>query len=37
MMGICVFGEFEFWFCGIKVIALVGLIMMGLVIDFCGN
>ena len=38
-MGIRVFGEFEFWFCGIKVIALVGLIMMGfkLIIDLGGN
>ncbi|KAG8216235.1 amino acid permease-domain-containing protein [Butyriboletus roseoflavus] len=37
MLGIRVFGEFEFWFCSIKVIALVGLILMGLVIDLGGN
>ncbi|KAF8452725.1 dicarboxylic amino acid permease [Boletus edulis BED1] len=37
MMGIRVFGEFEFWFSSIKVIALVGLIVMGLIIDLGGN
>lgn len=37
MMRIRVFGEFEFGFCSIKVIALVGLIMMGLDIYLGGN
>ncbi|KAH7883097.1 dicarboxylic amino acid permease [Phlebopus sp. FC_14] len=37
LLGIRVFGEFEFWFCSIKVVALVGLILMGLIIDLGGN
>ncbi|KAN0094469.1 Amino acid permease domain containing protein [Tylopilus felleus] len=37
MMGIRVFGVFEFWFCSIKAIALVGLIMIGLIIDLGGS
>ncbi|OAX37901.1 dicarboxylic amino acid permease [Rhizopogon vinicolor AM-OR11-026] len=37
LMGIRVFGEFEFWFCSIKVVSLVGLILMGLIIDLGGN
>ncbi|EGO01263.1 hypothetical protein SERLA73DRAFT_105899 [Serpula lacrymans var. lacrymans S7.3] len=37
LLGIRFFGEFEFWSCSIKVIALVGLILMGLVIDLGGN
>lgn len=32
-MGIRVFGEFEFWFCGITIIALVEPIVMGLIIN----
>jgi len=36
-LGIRVFGEFEFWFCSIKVVSLVGLILMGLIIDLGGN
>ncbi|KAG2051886.1 dicarboxylic amino acid permease [Suillus hirtellus] len=37
LLGIRVFGEVEFWFCSIKVVALVGLILMGLIIDLGGN
>ncbi|KIK96076.1 hypothetical protein PAXRUDRAFT_32614 [Paxillus rubicundulus Ve08.2h10] len=37
LSGIPIFGEFEFWFCSIKVIALAGLILMGLIIDLGGN
>lgn len=37
MLGVRVFGEFEFWFCSVKVVALVGLILMGLIIDLGGN
>ncbi|KAH7926886.1 dicarboxylic amino acid permease [Leucogyrophana mollusca] len=37
LLGIRFFGEFEFWFCSIKVISLVGLILMGLIIDLGGN
>lgn len=32
-LGICVFGEFEFWSCSIEAVALVGLILIGLIID----
>ncbi|KAH7910728.1 dicarboxylic amino acid permease [Hygrophoropsis aurantiaca] len=37
LLGVRYFGEFEFWFCSIKVVALVGLILMGLIIDLGGN
>ena len=37
MLGVRVFGELEFWFSSIKVIALIGLILMGIVIDLGGN
>ncbi len=31
------FGELEFWFSSIKVITLIGLILMGIIIDLGGN
>ena len=31
------FGELEFWFSSIKVIALIGLIMFGIIVDLGGN
>ncbi|KAJ3554884.1 hypothetical protein NM688_g2879 [Phlebia brevispora] len=37
LLGVRVFGELEFWFSSIKVITLVGLILMGIVIDLGGN
>ncbi|KIK59862.1 hypothetical protein GYMLUDRAFT_44336 [Collybiopsis luxurians FD-317 M1] len=37
MLGVRVFGELEFWFSSIKVVALVGLILMGIIIDLGGN
>ena len=37
LLGVHVFGELEFWFSSIKVITLVGLILMGIVIDLGGN
>jgi amino acid transporter len=36
-LGVRVFGELEFWFSSIKVISLIGLLMMGLIIDWGGN
>lgn len=32
-----VFGELEFWFSSIKVVTLIGLILMGIIIDLGGN
>ncbi|THH12746.1 hypothetical protein EW146_g7405 [Bondarzewia mesenterica] len=37
LLGVRVFGELEFWFSGIKVVTLIGLILMGLIIDLGGN
>ncbi|TFY83895.1 hypothetical protein EWM64_g116 [Hericium alpestre] len=37
LLGVRVFGELEFWFSSIKVITLVGLMLMGLIIDLGGN
>jgi amino acid permease len=35
--GIRVFGELEFWFSSIKVIALISLILFGIIVDLGGN
>jgi len=37
MLGVRVFGELEFWFSSIKVIALIGLMLMSIIIDLGGN
>ncbi|KAF9480121.1 dicarbixylic amino acid permease [Pholiota conissans] len=37
LLGVRVFGELEFWFSAIKVIALIGLLLMGIIIDLGGN
>ncbi|VDC06580.1 unnamed protein product [Peniophora sp. CBMAI 1063] len=37
LMGVSFFGEFEFWFSSLKVTTLVGLLLMGLIIDLGGN
>jgi len=37
LLGIRVFGELEFWFSSIKIIALIGLLLMGIIIDLGGN
>jgi amino acid transporter len=37
LLGVRVFGELEFWFSSIKVIALIGLLLMGIIIDLGGN
>ncbi|CAE6462040.1 unnamed protein product [Rhizoctonia solani] len=37
LLGIRVFGELEFWLSSIKVLALIGLILMGIIIDLGGN
>ncbi|KAF5381028.1 hypothetical protein D9615_003914 [Tricholomella constricta] len=37
LLGVRVFGELEFWFSSIKVIALIGLLLMGVIIDLGGN
>jgi yeast amino acid transporter len=37
LLGVRVFGELEFWFSSIKVISLIGLILMGIIIDLGGN
>ncbi|KAF8188432.1 amino acid permease/ SLC12A domain-containing protein, partial [Pholiota molesta] len=37
LLGVRVFGELEFWFSGIKVVALIGLLLMGIIIDLGGN
>ena len=36
LMGVRFFGEFEFWFSSFKVVTLVGLLLMGLIIDLGG-
>jgi amino acid transporter len=37
LLGVKFFGELEFWFSSIKVIALIGLLLMGIIIDLGGN
>ncbi|KAF6765162.1 dicarboxylic amino acid permease [Ephemerocybe angulata] len=37
LLGVRVFGELEFWFSSIKVVALIGLLIMGIVVDLGGN
>ncbi|KAI0336423.1 dicarbixylic amino acid permease [Cubamyces sp. BRFM 1775] len=37
LLGVRVFGELEFWFSSIKVISLIGLLLMGIIIDLGGN
>ena len=37
LLGVRVFGELEFWFSSIKVIALIGLLLFGIIIDLGGN
>jgi amino acid transporter len=37
LLGVRVFGELEFWFSSIKVLALIGLLLMGIIIDLGGN
>ncbi|KAL0946953.1 hypothetical protein HGRIS_013110 [Hohenbuehelia grisea] len=37
LLGVRVFGELEFWFSSIKVVALIGLLLMGIIIDLGGN
>ncbi|KAJ7286269.1 dicarbixylic amino acid permease [Mycena rebaudengoi] len=36
-LGVRVFGELEFWFSSIKVLCLIGLLLMGIIIDLGGN
>lgn len=37
LLGVRVFGELEFWFSSIKIVALIGLLLMGIIIDLGGN
>ncbi|KAJ7905440.1 dicarbixylic amino acid permease [Mycena olivaceomarginata] len=37
LLGVRVFGEMEFWFSSLKVISLIGLLLMGIIIDLGGN
>ncbi|KAF9532935.1 dicarboxylic amino acid permease [Crepidotus variabilis] len=37
LLGVRVFGELEFWFSSIKIICLIGLLLMGIIIDLGGN
>ncbi|KAI0030743.1 dicarbixylic amino acid permease [Vararia minispora EC-137] len=37
LLGVRVFGELEFWFSSLKVLTLIGLLLMGLIIDLGGN
>jgi len=37
LLGVRVFGELEFWFSSIKVITLIGLLLLGIIIDLGGN
>ncbi|KAI0316684.1 dicarbixylic amino acid permease [Amylostereum chailletii] len=37
LLGVRVFGELEFWFSSLKVITLIGLLLMGFIIDLGGN
>ena len=36
-LGVKVYGELEFWFSLIKVIAIIGLILMGIILDAGGG
>ncbi|KAF8550179.1 amino acid permease, partial [Imleria badia] len=36
-LGVGAYGEAEFWFCSIKVITIVGLIMLGIIVDLGGG
>ncbi|TEB35891.1 dicarboxylic amino acid permease [Coprinellus micaceus] len=37
LLGVRVFGELEFWLSSIKIIALIGLLLMGIIVDLGGN
>lgn len=37
LLGVRFFGELEFWTSSLKVITLIGLILMGIIIDLGGN
>ncbi|KAH8106707.1 dicarbixylic amino acid permease [Cristinia sonorae] len=37
LLGVRVFGELEFWFSSLKVLTLIGLLLMGIIIDLGGN
>ncbi|KDR81565.1 hypothetical protein GALMADRAFT_239589 [Galerina marginata CBS 339.88] len=37
LLGVRVFGELEFWFSSLKIISLIGLLLMGIIIDLGGN
>lgn len=37
LLGVRFFGEVEFWLSGLKVLSLMGLIILGIVIDLGGN
>ncbi|KAH9484291.1 Dicarboxylic amino acid permease [Psilocybe cubensis] len=37
LLGVRVFGELEFWFSSLKVVSLIGLLLMGIIIDLGGN
>ncbi|TFK29894.1 dicarboxylic amino acid permease [Coprinopsis marcescibilis] len=37
LLGVRVFGELEFWFSSIKIVALIGLLLFGIIIDLGGN
>jgi len=37
LLGVRVFGELEFWFSSLKIVALIGLLLMGIIIDLGGN
>ena len=36
-LGVKVYGEMEFWFSLIKVVAIIGLILMGIILDAGGG
>ncbi|KAG1837044.1 dicarbixylic amino acid permease [Suillus subalutaceus] len=37
LLGIRFFGELEFWMSGLKIVSLMGLILLGIIIDLGGN
>ena len=37
LLGVRFFGELEFWTSSLKVVTLIGLILMGIIIDLGGN
>lgn len=37
LLGIQFFGELEFWMSGLKVVSLMGLILLGIIVDLGGN